>query len=386
MPEAFKHNFDHKVIRHLAQQLSKQAGLLGEVFHADKFVKDACNNLDELELKARSNQIATALATHLPTDFIRSAKLIDASLVPINANYSDETMTFTHESDGLAGWIIMPVADYITTVILQHPEQNFDHGIQLLKRCTCLFSAEFAIRPLLRDLPSKTLATLLTWQSDKNVHVRRLVSEGTRPYLPWGIRLHQFVAEPELIIPFLEALKDDDSEYVRRSVANNLNDIAKDHPNKVAALAQQWWLPKNKNRTRLIKHACRTLIKQGHPKVLEMLGYFPVTLAASALTLSHKQLAIGESQQMTLTLKGNNACNQALLIDYVVHHQKANKLTSKKVFKWTSIMLGKGKDAVVIQKAHSFKKVTTRKYYSGEHKIEVLINGQSVAMQSFLLT
>jgi len=388
MPEAFKNHFNEAVITHLASQL----WLNYPVFDQRAFIKQACAGLDSLELKARSNQICDALLAHMPRDFAQASEIIVNSLAPPG---DDQTIVFeqsnkgTEDSpQGIAGWIMMPVSDYITQACLQsidtpkHP--NFALGLEALKACTQRYSAEFAIRPFLRDFSEATLTVLGAWVYDENAHVRRLVSEGTRPFLPWGLRLHHLADDPSLILPLLTHLRDDKSEYVRRSVANNLNDIAKPHPNLVARIARQWWQDGDKNRTRLIKHACRTLLKNGHPGALALFGYPPASLDKVSLALSAKQVAIGDLLEIVLSLSNPLKQMQNLLVDYAVYHQKANGTLSPKVFKWRSFELLPN-ERKTFCKAHSFKLVTTRKYYPGEHRIEILINGESQCEQVFEL-
>jgi 3-methyladenine DNA glycosylase AlkC len=370
MPEAFKNNFNVPLIRHLGAQLKQNY----DAFDEQIFIQKASHQLETLELKARSNQICDALMQCLPADFSVASQVILSSLAPPSL---DETIQFDHtnkgpentNASGIAGWIIMPVSDYVTQAALLNIEDaqapNFKMGLDLLKECTKRFSAEFAIRPFLRDFPIQTLQVLKQWAQDDNVHVRRLASEGSRPLLPWGIRLHTFVESPESIVPILEQLRDDESEYVRRSVANSLNDIAKHHPDKVAKIAADWWQQNNRTRAKLIKHACRTLLKNGHAGALSLFGYPPATLANVTLTLGANSIAVGDSFSLSLSL--SNLENQA-----------------QSLFKWTSINVLTGEHKT-LSKQHSFKPVTTRKYYAGAHKIAILINGEVFCEQDFLL-
>lgn len=381
MPEAFKNHFNVNVIKELGNYIALSSRQHALEFDVDSFVEMASYRLDELELKARSNQIATALLAHMPTDFSQVAAIIESALAPPS---DVETIQFQGNSKGLVGWMMMPITDYIALASLKQDGKYFTQGLNLLHACTQRFSAEFSIRPFLRDYTDSTLAVLSTWAQDDNVHVRRLVSEGSRPYLPWGLRLHVFANDPTRILPLLEQLKDDPSEYVRRSVANNLNDIAKDHPNKVAKIAKDWWDEDSKERTKLIKHACRTLLKNGHPEVLALFGYPPAKLKNIVLNLSKKSLEVGGEQKIILTIENKLAQAQKLLIDYAMYHQKANGKMSPKVFKWTSVTLAPNSQKTFIKK-HSFKPVTTRKYYLGQHRVEVLVNGKAFVAEDFEL-
>jgi 3-methyladenine DNA glycosylase AlkC len=228
------------------------------------------------------------------------------------------------------------------------------------------------------------LAVFKDWVKDPDQHVRRLVSEGSRPRLPWAMQLPIFIEDPRPVIALLEQLKDDPEEYVRRSVANNLNDIAKDHPELVADIAQKWLQAASKNRQRLVRHACRTLIKNGHKKTLAALGYTSPAIHSAKVSVLTPKLLFGEALEFSLSLQSNASETQPLMIDYIVHHQKASGLTSAKVFKWSSTNLIPRK-TLTLQKKHPIKQITTRVYYAGLHGLEVVVNGISVGRADFEL-
>jgi len=230
MPEPFKTFFNEHLIHDMGAELVKA----WPGFDHEEFVASATNNLDKLELKARSAQITDALATCLPDDFEQAAEIMRASLAPPDAD--------ALAGNGITGWAIMPMTHYVGLHGLGH----FDISMTLFREMTKRFSAEFDIRHFLLEEPDRTLRVLRRWTCDSDHHVRRLVSEGTRPRLPWAMRLPAFIEDPAPVLPLLEALRDDKEEYVRRSVANNLNDIAKDHPDLVARLAEQWLVDADK--------------------------------------------------------------------------------------------------------------------------------------------
>lgn len=261
---------------------------------------------------------------------------------------------------------------------------HFDLSMTLFKEMTKRASSEFGIRVFLIESPEKTLSVLKTWTTDNNQHVRRLVSEGTRPRLPWAMRLPAFIKDPSPVVDLLTRLKDDDKEYVRRSVANNLNDIAKDHPDVVAEIAAQWMEGANQERRRMIRHACRTLIKNGHKKTLQVLGYGPPKIRRVRVDLLTPKVVFGDAVRFTLSISSNVNQDQALVIDYTLHHRKANGTTSPKVFKWRATTLPANK-TLTLTKKHAIKKITTRAYYLGLHTVEVMVNGVSVGKASFQL-
>jgi len=363
MPEPFKNNFDETAISTMAEHF----GRIETDFDVDGFIAFATKGLDDLELKQRSSRLTDALELYLPKDFKTAANVLVASLD-------------TPNQSGNHGWPIMPMADYIA----RHGLGDVEFSLNVLKAMTSRFTAEFAIRPFILTHLEFTLKTLTRWAKDKNEHVRRLVSEGTRPRLPWGLQLKPFVKDPTAVLPLLESLKDDPSEYVRRSVANHLNDIAKDHPNLVADLAKAWMIDASKDRKRLVKHGLRTLIKAGHPGALQALGYGPPKVAVNRFEILTDAVKLGEAVDFTLDIQSTTDNDQPLIIDYAVHHVRSGGKTTAKVFKWKNVIL-KGHETLNITRRHAFKEISTRRYYAGEHQIEVLVNGKSLGPSKFWL-
>jgi len=346
-------------------------------FNAPGFIKQASDGLDLLELKERSSRICSAMKSFLPDDFKKSAKIIKKSLAKDNKDNSDNGSL---NSTGISEWAIMPVAEYVGL----HGREHFELGMELLKEMTPLFSSEFGIRFFLLENPQKSLSIIKHWLGDSNSHVRRLASEGTRPRLPWAMRLPMFIEDPGLILPLLETLKDDKSEYVRRSVANNLNDISKDHPELVAEIAERWLKGADANRKRLIHHACRSLIKQGHRPTLKALGYGRPLVELKKLNVLDSKLKFGEELVFEIELKSTSNKVQDLIIDYAIHHQKANGKLSPKVFKWKKSAV-QPNELLRAGKRHAMKSITTRKYYAGLHQLEILVNGVSLDRINFEL-
>lgn len=370
MPEPFKNVFDENLVTTMADAIAQGWPL----FDKRGFLIIAMKDLEALELKQRSSQITTALTAHLPSDFEQAAAIVLASLK------SEDVGEQKASKPGIRGWAIMPLADFVGQQGLDH----FDLGMGLLKEMTKYFSSEFGIRYFILHDPERALSIIRTWTNDPDHHVRRLVSEGTRPRLPWGMQLPVFIDDPKPLIPLLDVLKDDDEEYVRRSVANNLNDIAKDHPDLVADIAKKWLSGASTQRQKLVKHGCRTLLKNGHGKALSVFGFTAPLIKNVHIELDTPELSLGDSLALTLNLESDTQRDQSLMIDYAVHHQKANGKTSAKVFKWKTVMLKKGAQLVSVKK-HTIKKITTRVYYSGAHRIEVMVNGVVIGGADFIL-
>jgi len=341
------------------------------------FERRALAGLEALEMKARAMQIADALEATLPDDFDRAAGIIESALAP--AATGDE-LAFRTDESGLAGWIGWPLGEFIARRGLAHPER----GLQSLHALTQRFTGEFAIRPFLIEHFELTLRELSDWCRDPSAHVRRLVSEGSRPRLPWGLRIQRLVADPSPTLPLLRALQDDPSEYVRRSVANHLNDIAKDHPAVVADWLQAHLPSAPPARRALLRHASRTLVKQGDGRVLEAWGLGGAYKGQLAFSVSPKSAAVGGRLALSLRLHSSARKPQPLAIDYVVHHVKANGSTSPKVFKGWNLTLAPG-ESRSLEKQHSLKPISTRTYRAGEHRVDVQVNGKVLASCDFRL-
>ena len=248
------------------------------------------------------------------------------------------------------------------------------------------FTAEFSIRHYIIQHREKTLQQLRLWARDPSEHVRRLVSEGSRPLLPWAKRLDCFRLDPEPVIELLEMLKDDPSLYVRRSVANNLNDISKDHPQRVNELCKSWLVDANAERKWLVKHALRTLIKKGNQDTLSLLGFGDIEgIQIADQHVSPKNTAIGKEVTIAFSLFNNTKKSADLMVDFAVDFIKANGKASQKVFKLKQVKLAPG-ETIHLQKPLSLKQRTTRKHYPGKHNVSIMLNGNLFDLGSFNLT
>lgn len=373
MPEPFKLLINADRVRECGAHLLR----VWRGFDRGAFEKLALDGLDGLELKARAMPVADALESTLPQDFDLAAGLIEAALGPPG---NGDDLGFRSSDAGLAGWICWPLGEFIARRGLDHPER----GLVALHALTQRFSAEFAIRPFLLRHPQISFRTLSRWLDDHSAHVRRLVSEGSRPRLPWGLQLKPLIADPSPTLPLLRVLQDDPSAYVRRSVANHLNDIAKDHPGLIADWLQQYLADANPDRRALLRHASRTLIKQGDQRVLTLWGLGTQFQGKATLTLQQSRLRIGESLDLQIGLHSSARELQRLAIDYIVHHVRANGSSSPKTFKGRVLDLP-ARDIRTLEKRHSFKPITTRAYYPGLHRVELQVNGAIVASASFCL-
>lgn len=340
-------------------------------FKKDAFVRDAMEGIEALELKERVRHLIQVLHRHLPQPFSKAADAI--SKVPAHWD-------FGREDDPVSVFAAWPLIDYVGEHGLASPKRS----LQVLQKITHLFSAEFAIRHFLIHHEDECFAVFDKWVKHKNHHVRRLVSEGCRPRLPWGIRLKAYVENPKPILPWLEALRLDESDYVRRSVANNLNDIAKDHPEYVIEICQRWQKRDKGKSDWVIRHGLRTLVKQGHPDVFGLLGYSEApSVSVGPIALSADAIAMGEALEFTVPLSAKkNAVH--CVVDFSVHYVKANGSLSPKVYKLKNCELKKG-ESITLSKRISFKPITTRKFYAGKHLLTIQVNGVEQVRASFVV-
>ena len=374
MAEPFKNLLNAGLVGDAAGHLARHA----PGFDADAFVRRATRGLEALEMKARAMQIADALEAALPTRFVDAAAAIEAALAPLESR--EATAPPEGLQAGLRGWILWPVGEFVARRGLAEPER----ALRAMHAITQRFTAEFAIRPFIVAHPALVFATLARWVHDDSPHVRRLVSEGSRPRLPWGLQLKSLIRDPAPTLPLLRALQDDRSEYVRRSVANHLNDIAKDHPALVAQWLQEHLPQASAERHALLRHASRTLIKAGDAAVLQAWGLGRPLRGVAALSITPAAITLGQTVTVALTLRSTAALPQQLVIDYAVHHVKAKGSTSAKVFKGWKVMLP-ARGELTLAKRHAVRPITTRRYFGGSHRVTVQINGREVAEAAFEL-
>lgn len=366
-PKQFKDYFDKK----LAQRLATLIVDVYPKFDQRGFVTQVAKQLKPLELKDRVAVMAEGLRDFLPDAYPEALEILVQVLGPENP---DEGGMFVH------GFQLMPIEHFVGTYGVDHFEPSMAALYEITKR----FTAEFAIRPFLIVDEKRTLKVLTKWVGDESEHVRRLVSEGTRPRLPWAMRLPSFVEDPKPTLKLLEKLKDDPSEYVRRSVANHLNDITKDNPDLAVDVLAEWAKGASKERLWIIRHALRSLVKQGHPKALAILGFGTPKVKLVNFDVQTPVVQFGEALLFQFELQSEAKKSQDLVVDYVVHFKKANGSTSPKVFKLSTRTL-RGGARLLLDRKHAIRPITTRKYYAGTHRVEVQVNGQILGGQDFEL-
>jgi len=284
------------------------------------------------------------------------------------------------------GWMIWPVTE---AVAVRAVPAAFDKGLALVADLTSRLTGEFALRTFLDADLDRTLATARQWTESPDEHVRRLASEGTRPRLPWARRVAAVLDDPQSTVPILDALHRDPSPYVRRSVANHLNDISRSDPALAVDVATRWLTTETPRSTTetlaLVRHALRTLVKAADPGALALLGFPPPAgLTVVGPSLGATAVRVGDELPFEFTLRNDGGAEVRLAVDYVVHHRKANGSLSPKVFKLTVRTLAAG-ESVTINRRHSFRPISTRVYHPGEHAVELQVNGRTFGRTSFEL-
>lgn len=359
MAKLLKDLYNKEYITLLSDTITKHH----KVFDKDSFIKSIFNSdWENKELKQRMRHISITLGDFLSTSYTEALKILKKTFLDMNYSFSLENLIFQ---------------DFVEVYGLEY----YEISIKALECFTINSSSEFAIRQFILKYPQKSIVMMLTWAKNKNEHIRRLASEGSRPRLPWGIALQVYKNDPTDILPILEILKEDESLYVRKSVANNLNDISKDNPKIVKNIAKRWF-GKNKNTDWILKHGCRTLLKQSDRDILSLFGYSKrgdITIDDFRVTKNVKK---GSELQLSFTLRSKNDLEN-LRIEYAIDFVRQNNKYSKKVFQ-----IAKGnytQKSKSFQKTYSFKQISTRKYYSGTHHLSIILNGVVVKNIEFYL-
>lgn len=354
---ALKEIFNPERLKHIATEMTA----VYPEFNANAFLTMANQGLGDLSIMQRMARVSECLHAVLPLNYAASLKLLRALAPRLNS-----------------GFVSISLPHYVAT----YGDHAFDQSMDALKYFTTFGSAEFAIRYFLRSELERTLAVMHDWSLDENEHVRRLASEGCRPRLPWSFRLEQIQADPTLAAAILDNLKADTSLYVRKSVANHLNDITKDHPDWVLDLIEAWSL-ENKHTAWIAKHALRSLIKQGNQRALAIIGASgKPEVEISDVKVEPAVIGLGEKISLSFKVKSTVEGSQRLVIDYAIDYVKANGSTSSKVFKLKALTLP-GKSVEFIARGQHIKELTTRKHYAGRHAVHILVNGERLASTAF---
>lgn len=364
----FRNIFNAELVTRLAGNISAY----WPDFDQQNFINDVIVKFDDLSFGDRCRVITDELGKQLPTDFKQACNILVNSLEP---------ETDDQELKGYDGFIIMPQCQYIARFGLD----DIDTSLNALYEMTKRFTAEGEIRVFIKRYPEETMKFLNDLTEDSSPFARRLASEGTRPRLPLSTRLPEFQKNPDPVFEILEKLKCDSNRMVLRSVANNLNDISKDNPDKVISTLKKWIKIENEGTKWLIRHGLRTLLKEGNPGAMGLLGFDPkVSVSVGSPEIASTTIKNGDQLEFSVRIDNQENYPVKLMIDYIIYFQKKNGTLAPKVFKASQKTLREN-TGVTIAKNHSFQETSTRVLYPGLHQLEIQVNGQRYGRVDFEL-
>jgi len=357
--EPLKELFNKKFYVHLSNEIQK----VFKGFNSANFLIDVTQNIDALSLNERMRNTSVVLKKYLPQDYKKAIEVLYKVIPNTQRGYTN---------------LVFP--DFVGL----YGHDHFDISLEALKHFTQFGSSEFAIREFLKRDFNKTIKVMNHWAKDKNHHVRRLASEGSRPRLPWSFKLDEVINNPKSTQSILETLKSDEELYVKKSVANHLNDLSKDNTQHMLALIKAWD-KSNAHTAWIVKHASRTLIKKGNVESLAIFEFEKnPKIKLQNFKILKPKIKLGESLEFNFDLISEKTKDQKLVIDYIIHYcKKGNELT-KKVFKLKDLNL-KPKQKINISKKQLLKDFSTRKHYTGTHFVEIQINGRVMQKLPFTL-
>lgn len=377
MAESFKDIYDEQFF----DRFTKDLKLVINDFNVREFVSQIMDDeWENREYKQRITHITTILKKFLPADYKDAIAKIFELLDHVKVTLPD----FSKIDDKNFGLLTLEYGAILDNYIEQYGLDDYETSVKAIEKITQFTSCEFAVHPFIIKYPNEMMKQMLVWSKHEHWGVRRLASEGCRPRLPWAIALPNLKANPSPIIPILENLKNDPSRFVRVSVANNLNDIAKDNPETVIDLAKRW-KGESEEVDWIIKHGCRTLLKQGNPDVMKLFGFDSIkNITIENFQISIPKVKLGQSLEFSFNLLNNNNKKIKLRLEYGVYYQKANGTLAKKVYKISEKEYAENSTTRIIRK-HSFRVVTTRKFHLGLHQVAVIISGNEFEKHDFEL-
>ncbi len=366
MAELFKDLYTAKHINEVTISLSQ----IDDTFNSKCFIEEVLkDNWDVLGFKQRIQKIAELLNKYLPQDFERASDVLLAYVERLESENKNQA--------NLQYW-------FIPTYIEMYGFRYFETSMAAIERITRFVTCEFAVRPFYERYFDQMCKETILWTDHHDFRVRRLASEGCRTLLPWGKRVKELQENPQFIIGVLNKLKNDPHEWVRKSVANNMNDLSKHYPDLVINLMKEWY-GQGKELDVLVKHGCRTLLKKGVPEVMRLFGYgTDGQIIVDEFSVISKDVEFGGGLEFEFKLRNKTSQKVLVRIEYTVYFKKANGSLTPKIFKISEIVMGPNEEVYRL-KSHIIKKITTRKYYSGEHQIALVINGFEQRGVSFQL-
>ncbi|GAA4808922.1 DNA alkylation repair protein [Olivibacter ginsenosidimutans] len=379
MAESFKNMYNKQFF----DRFTKDLKLVVNDFDARGFVSQIMDDeWENREYKQRCKHITAILKKFLPADY----NVAIAKILELLDHVKDTLPDFSKIDDKNFGLLMLEYGAVLDNYVEQYGLDNYETSIKAIEKITQFTTCEFCVRPFIIKYPDEMLKQMLIWSKHEHWAVRRLASEGCRPRLPWAMALSNLKKNPAPILPILENLKNDPSRFVRLSVANNLNDMAKDNPQAVIDLVKRWQQEESKEVAWIIKHGCRTLLKQGNSEVMELFGFDAIVknIDIENFQISIPKVKVGTSLEFSFNLLNNNNKKNKIRLEYGVYYQNANGTLAKKVYKISEKEYAENSTAQITRK-HSFRVVTTRKFYLGLHQVAIIINGNEFEKHHFEL-
>ena len=360
MAEAWKDKLNKETVGGFALEIKA----VYDKFPVDDFMRSTMDETwVDLELMARGKKITSNMKEYLPSDYSEALCIMDKVIVDCDPFFKLCFPTYVE--------------------LYGQDEANWDLSMRAMELYTQYSSSEFAVRPFIIKHEKRMMEQMYAWSKHENEHVRRLSSEGCRPALPWGQALNSFKKDPTPVLPILTQLKTDPSSYVRKSVANNLNDISKTHPDLVAKLSKDWY-GKNEYTDWIVKHGCRTLLKKGNRDVLGIFGFHDVSLLdVTGFALGANSVAIGGEFSFSFDVLAKEAT--MVRLEYGIDFVKSNGKRNRKIFQISEIAFRENQKKSY-EKKHSFEDLSTRKHYPGKHSITLIVNGVERGTLDFEVT
>lgn len=345
------------------KNLGKELKIVYPKLNEKSFVEFCIKDLNQRELNERLRHTTKTLNNFLPNDFQTAVNILKQVVPNLKTGYT--TLVFP---------------DYVGLYGLN----DFNYSLEALSYFTSFGSSEFAIRVFLRHDFKSTMRVMAKWTQSENHHIRRLASEGCRPRLPWSFKLENVCRDPQLTLPILSKLKEDQEPYVKKSVANHLNDFSKDHPEFLIKVLNDWKTD-NIHTNWILKHASRTLLKQGNIKALAHFGIKEnIALKLISFNITNQKINVGQNLKYNFSIQNTSKKTVSIRLEYAIYFKIANDKLSKKVFKISEKEI-KANEVLNFEKQHSFKLLTTRKYHLGNHFIAIIINGKEFEKNKFVL-
>lgn len=377
MAESFKNMYNEQFF----DRFTKDLKLVINDLNVREFVAQIMDDeWENREYKQRITHMTTILKKFLPADYKDAiAKILEL------LDYVKNTLPdLSKIDDKNFGLLTLEYGAILDNYIEQYGLDDYETSVKAIEKITQFTSCEFAVHPFIIKYPNEMMKQMLVWSKHEHWGVRRLASEGCRPRLPWAMALPNLKENPAPILPILENLKNDPSRFVRLSVANNLNDIAKDHPETVIDLAKKW---KGESEVVdwVIKHGCRTLLKQGNPEVMKLFGFDSIkNISIENFQISTPKVKVGNTLEFSFNLVNNKKKKNKIRLEYGIYYQKANGTLAKKVYKISEKEYAENSITPITRK-HSFRVITTRKFYLGIHQVAVIVSGNEFEKHVFEL-